>query len=146
MKRRTTYLTVEEARKAKKWYLLDAKGKTLGRFASEIAKILTGKHRAVYTPHVDSGEGVIVINAGKIRVTGAKAARKTYHIHTGWMGGMKEIPYQTMLQKKPEEIIWRAVSGMVPKSRLGRQQMGSLRIFADDQHGMQAQQPIGVNI
>jgi large subunit ribosomal protein L13 len=144
--KKTTYLTTEKARKAKKWYLLDAKGKTLGRFAAEIAKILTGKHRVVYTPHVDSGEGVIVINASKIRVSGSKASRKIYRSYTGWMGGMNEIPYQTMIQNKPEEVIWRAVSGMVPKSRLGRQQMGSLRIFADDKHGMEAQQPIGVNI
>ncbi len=142
----TTYLTKEEACKAKKWYLLNANGKTLGRFASEVAKILTGKHRAIYTPHVDSGEGVIVINAEKIRVTGAKAARKVYHSHTGWMGGMKEISYQAMMKKNPKEIIWRAVSGMVSKSRLGRQQMGNLRIFADEQHGMEAQQPIEVSI
>lgn len=130
----------------RQWFVLDASGKTLGRFASEVAKILRGKHKPTYTTHIDSGDGVIVINADKIKVTGDKEAQKVYRYHTGAMSGMREVPYRTMLARKPSYIIEHAVHGMVPRSRLGREQMKRLKIFAGEQHQMQAQQPIPVNI
>jgi large subunit ribosomal protein L13 len=128
------------------WYILDATGKTLGRLASEVAKILRGKHKPNYTPHIDGGDGVIVINAEKIHVTGSKDAQKIYRYHTGAMSGMREIPYRVMMTRKPHYIIEHAVKGMVPRSRLGRQQMKKLRVFAGAEHNMSAQQPIHVNI
>jgi large subunit ribosomal protein L13 len=142
----TLLLTKEEALNARKWFILDASGKTLGRFASEVAKILKGKHKITYTPHVDSGDGVIIINADKIEVTGAKEAQKIYRYHTGAMSGMREVPYRIMKARKPEYIIWRAVKGMMPKTRLGEAQMKKLRVYAGEQHEMAAQQPILVSI
>ncbi|HEY2810222.1 MAG TPA: 50S ribosomal protein L13 [Rhabdochlamydiaceae bacterium] len=136
----------EEAIPLRKWFILDASGKTLGRFAAEVAKILRGKHKTDFTPHVDTGDGVIVINAGKIKVTGAKAARKLYRYYTGSMSGLREIPYNVMQSRKPDYIIWHAVKGMMPKTRLGEAQMKKLRISADETHDMQAQTPIMVNI
>lgn len=124
------------------WFVLDASGKTLGRFASEIAKILRGKHKATYTSHIDGGDGVIVINATQIKVTGGKEAQKIYRYYTGYMGGLREIPYRTMQARKPEYIIERAVSGMMPKTRLGKQQLKKLRIFAGTEHEQAAQQPL----
>jgi large subunit ribosomal protein L13 len=146
-KKNTTILVKkEEVSSTRKWFILDASGKTLGRFATEVAKILRGKHKTNFTPHVDTGDGVIVINAGKIKVTGAKAAQKLYRYYTGSMSGLREIPYEVMLGRKPDYIIWHAVKGMVPKTRLGEAQMKKLRIFADDKHDLQAQSPISVNI
>jgi large subunit ribosomal protein L13 len=127
------------------WFLLDATGKTLGRFASEIAKVLRGKHRPDFTPHIDCGDGVIVINADKIVVTGSKKARKIYRYYTGSMGGLREIPYATMKDRHPTYPIEHAVKGMMPKSRLARNQMKRLRIYAGAEHDMTAQQPIVVN-
>lgn len=129
----------------RQWFILDAAGKTLGRFASEVAKILRGKHKPTYTDFIDSGDGVIVINAEKIKVTGTKAAQKVYRYHTGAMSGMREVPYRTMLAKKPTYIVEHAVCGMVPRSRLGRQQVKRLKVFAGSEHNLQAQQPITVN-
>lgn len=143
-KSKTTMLDLKSYQR--QWFLLDATGKTLGRLASEIAKILRGKHKPTYTAHVDSGDGVIVINADKIKVTGDKEAQKIYRYHTGAMSGMREVPYRTVLARKPHYIIEHAVHGMVPRSRLGRQQMKRLKVFAGEQHPMQAQQPIPVNI
>lgn len=142
----TILLTKEEAEVGKKWFLLDASGKTLGRFSAEIAKILRGKHKPTFTSHVDAGDGVVIINASKIKVTGAKAAQKIYRYHTGAMSGMREIPYEVMMARKPDYIIRRAVKGMMPKTRLGEAQMKKLRIFADDQHDLQAQLPIVAQI
>ena len=127
------------------WFLIDAKGKTLGRLACEIAKILRGKHRTDFTPFVDSGDGVIVINAEKVVVTGSKKARKIYRYYTGSMSGLREIPYETMIARRPTYPIERAVQGMMPKSRLGGQQLRRLRVFAGAEHGMTAQLPIQVN-
>ncbi|MBN2478809.1 MAG: 50S ribosomal protein L13 [Parachlamydiales bacterium] len=144
---KTIFIKKEEAEKNKKFYLLDATGKTLGRFASEISKILRGKHKPTYTPNVDTGDYVIVVNAEKIKVSGSKEARKVYRKYTGWIGGMREIPYRVMLQKNPEEIIYRAVKGMLPvKSKLGRKQLKKLKIFRNDEHNLHAQKPIAVNI
>lgn len=142
----TCMVTVEEAEKELKWFLFDASGKTLGRFASEIAKILRGKHKTNYTPHIDTGDGVIVINADKIQVTGNKEAQKVYYRHTNYPGGLVETDYRTMMKKKPEFIIMHAVKGMLPNTKLAEKQIKKLRVFSDDNHGMQAQQPIQVNL
>lgn len=129
-----------------KWFILDATGKTLGRFASEVAKILRGKHTPGFTPNTDVGDGVIVINVDKIAVTGSKSARKTYHYYTGYISGLREIPYSVMLARKPTYIIEHAVKGMMPRTSLGRKQLKRLRLFAGSEHQMDAQKPIKVNI
>lgn len=129
----------------RQWFVFDATGKTLGRFAAEISKVLRGKHRPDYTPHVDGGDGVIVLNADKIEVTGAKKKQKIYRHYTGYMGGLRETPYETMQARKPGFIIEHAVKGMLPKNRLQKLQMKRLRIFAGSEHDMQAQKPIVVN-
>jgi large subunit ribosomal protein L13 len=128
------------------WFILDATGKTLGRFAAEITKILRGKHKATFTTYIDGGDGVIVINADKIHVSGNKEAQKTYIYHTGAVGGLRTIPYRTMQARKPEYIVEHAVRGMMPKTRLANAQLKRLRIFAGTEHEMQAQQPIQANI
>lgn len=143
---KTFFVTKEDARLRRKWLKLDASGKTLGRFASEVAKILRGKHKTDFTPNTDTGDGVIIINAHKIAVTGSKDAQKIYRYHTGAMSGMREIPYRVMLDRKPEYIIWHAVKGMMPKTRLAEAQMKKLRIYAKEEHDMQAQSPQSVNI
>lgn len=143
---KTPLLTTKEALESRKWYLFDATGKTLGRFAAEVAKILRGKHRPDYTPHVDCGDGVVIINAEKITVTGMKRARKIYRKYTGYIGGMREIPYSTMIARKPEYVLERAILGMMPKTRLGGQQVKKLRIFKGINHDMQAQKPTPVNL
>ena len=138
---------IPNANKAKlNWFLLDAAGKTLGRLTTEISKILRGKHKPTFTTYLDCGDGVIVINAEKIKVTGSKEAQKIYRYYTGFMSGLREIPYRTMKARKPEYIIEHAVKGMMPKSRLGKQQLKKLRIFAGKEHDLAAQQPIVVNI
>jgi large subunit ribosomal protein L13 len=129
----------------RQWFVIDAQGKTLGRLAAEITKILRGKHRPDFTPHVDCGDGVIVINAGEVAVTGSKNVRKVYRHYTGSMGGLRETPYDVMKARHPTFPIEHAVQGMMPKSRLARQQLKRLRIFADAEHGMAPQQPIIVN-
>lgn len=141
----TKFVSKEEA-KGGKWYLLDASGKTLGRFASEVAKILRGKHKPDFTPNVDTGDYVIVVNANKIKVSGSKEAQKEYRHYTGYISGMRVTSYSTMLERHPDRIIEYAVKGMVPRNRLGRKQMKKLRIFANEKHNMEAQQPVAVNI
>lgn len=143
-KKGTVFLTTEEARVTNKWLLLNAKGKVLGRFAAEIAKILQGKHRVTYTPHVNSGDGVVVINASHIVVTGAKEGQKIYRYYTGHMSGLREVPYRTMKERKPDYIIRHAVQGMMPKTKLARAQLKKLRIYAAETHDQQAQQPLSV--
>ena len=143
---RSTLLTKEQAVSQKKWLLFDASGKTLGRFAAEIAKVLRGKHKPSFTPHIDCGDGVIVINAEKIQVTGTKETQKIYNYYTGAVGGLREIPYEVMLQRKPAYIVESAVKGMMPKSRLGKQQLKKLRVFAGSDHDLNAQQPIQVMV
>ncbi len=130
----------------REWFILDAEGKTLGRFAAEITKILRGKHKPTFTPHVDGGDGVIIINAEKIRVTGNKGAQKLYRYYTGYMGGLREIPYNTMKQRKPTYMVEHAVKGMMPHTRLGRAQLKRLRVFAGTEHNHSAQTPIMTNI
>lgn len=141
---RTVILKKEEVKH--EWLMIDATGKTLGRLASEVTKVLRGKHKPTYTPHVDSGDGVIIINAEKIRVTGRKEAQKVYPYHTGFIGGLREIPYRTMLARKPSYILEAAIKGMMPRTRQGRAQLKRLRIFAGTEHQMDAQQPISVSI
>lgn len=140
------FLTKKKAQEERKWYLFDASGKTLGRFAAEVAKILRGKHKVSFTPHIDGGDGVIIINADKIVVTGSKEAQKLYRYYTGSMGGLREVPYQVMKSRKPDYILRHAVKGMMPKTNLSAAQLKRLRIFAGEEHGMQAQQPTVVNI
>jgi large subunit ribosomal protein L13 len=145
-KQSTSLLTKQEAISSRKWFLFDASGKTLGRFAAEVTKVLRGKHRPDYTPHVDCGDGVVIINADKVVVTGMKAARKVYRSYTGHIGGLREVPYSIMMARKPEYILERAIKGMMPKTRLGGQQVKKLRIFAGAEHDMQAQNPTPVNL
>ncbi len=130
----------------REWFILDAAGKTLGRFASEVSKILRGKHRPDFTPFADTGDGVIVINADKIHVTGSKRVQKTYRYYTGAMSGLREVPFETMVARNPGYIIERAVWGMMPKSRLAKQQMRRLRVSKDAEHEQQAQKPVTVSI
>ena len=141
---KTTIVKKEE--RNPKWIILDASGKTLGRFASEVAKILRGKHKPTFTIHIDDGDGVIVINAEKIKVTGTKEAQKIYRYYTGSMSGLREIPYRTMKARKPNYIIEHAVKGMMPHSRLARAQMKKLRVFAGAEHNLAAQKPVQANI
>jgi large subunit ribosomal protein L13 len=125
----------------REWYVIDAEGRTLGRLASEIARVLRGKNKPQYTPHVDVGDFVVVVNAEKVVVTGKKAEQKVYRRHSGYPGGMKETSYERMLERRPEEIVRKAVYGMMPKSRLARQQMRKLKIYAGPEHPHTAQNP-----
>lgn len=144
-KNKTTFLKKEQVNR--KWFILDAAGKTLGRFASEVSKILRGKHRPNFTPFVDSGDGVIVINADKIHVTGAKRKQKLYRSYTGSMGGLREVTFEAMQERRPTYAIEHAVKGMMPKSRLARHQMKRLRIYAaGSNHEHVAQNPVQVQI
>jgi len=140
----TTLLKKESV--TRQWFLLDAAGKTLGRFAAEVTKILRGKHKPNFTPHVDCGDGVVIINADKIVVTGSKRKQKLYRYYTGSMSGLREVPFDTMQARHPDYPINRAVRGMLPKNRLARGQMKRLRIFAGTEHDMQAQAPTPVNM
>jgi large subunit ribosomal protein L13 len=123
------------------WYVVDLEGKVLGRAATEIARILSGKHKAIYTPSVDTGDFVIVLNAEKIRLTGNKLSQKMYHSHSGYTGSLTSISAGTMLEKTPEELIKKAVKGMLPKNKLGRQMFTKLKVYCGADHPHQAQQP-----
>jgi large subunit ribosomal protein L13 len=123
------------------WYLVNAEGKTLGRLASELARRLRGKHKPVYTPHVDTGDYIIVINAEKIRVTGRKLQDKMYYRHTGYIGNMKATSLQRMLDTHPERVIEIAVKGMLPKNALGRKMFSKLHVYTGAEHAHAAQQP-----
>ena len=125
----------------REWFLVNAEGKTLGRLASEIAQVLRGKHKPIYTPHLDCGDYVIVVNAEKVQVTGRKLDQKMYYRHTGYPGGIKSISLRNQLQKHPERVLQAAVRGMLPKNRLGRKMLKKLKVYAGDSHPHQAQQP-----
>jgi len=125
----------------RKWYVVDATDKPLGRLASQIAKILKGKHKPIYTPHVDTGDYVIVINAEKVKLTGKKLDKKVYHYHTLYPGGLREIPYRQLLATKPAFVIYHAVKGMLPHNRLGRKMLKKLKVYAGPNHKHEAQQP-----
>lgn len=123
------------------WYVVDLEDKILGRAATEIARVLRGKHKAIYTPSVDTGDFVIVLNADKVRLTGNKLADKFYHRHTGYPGGLRSISAEKLLEKTPEDLIKKAVRGMLPKNKLGRQMFRKLKVYAGSEHPHAAQQP-----
>ena len=125
----------------RKWYVVDATGYTLGRLSSEIAKILRGKNKAVFTPHIDTGDYVIVVNADKVKVTGKKLQQKIYYNHSDYVGGMRETTLAEMLAKKPEKVVELAVKGMLPKGPLGRAMIKKLHVYAGAEHNNQAQKP-----
>lgn len=125
----------------RKWYLIDATDKTLGRLASEVAKLLRGKHKPIYTPHVDTGDNVIIINAEKVKVTGNKFLNKLYYRHSGYPGGLKITNFKDMVQKHPERVIELAVKGMLPHNRLGRKMFKKLKVYRGAEHPHQAQKP-----
>jgi large subunit ribosomal protein L13 len=128
------------------WFLVDADGKTLGRLASEIARRLRGKHKTIYTPHVDTGDYIVVINAEKVRVTGNKASDKIYYSHSHYMGGLKQINFEDLIQKAPEKVIEKAVKGMLPKNSLGRTMFRKLKVYAGTKHNHAAQQPMPLDV
>ena len=128
------------------WYIVDAEGKTLGRMAAEIAHRLRGKHKPEYTPHVDTGDYIVVINAEKVRVTGNKASDKMYHSHTGYPGGLKSMSFEKLIDKAPERVIQSAVKGMLPRGPLGRAMFKKMKVYAGDVHPHTAQQPQELNI
>ena len=125
----------------RKWYVVDAEGQTLGRLAAEVAKVLRGKNKLEFTPHIDTGDNVIVINAEKIKVTGKKLDQKVYYHHSDYVGGMKETTLREMMAKKPEQVIELAVKGMLPKGPLGRTMIKKLHVYAGAEHAHQAQKP-----
>ena len=129
------------AKVERKWYVVDATGYTLGRLASEVEKVLRGKNKPVFTPHVDTGDYVIVVNADKIKVTGKKLDQKIYYHHSDYVGGMKETTLREMLAKKPEKVVELAVKGMLPKGPLGREMFTKLHVYAGAEHPHAAQQP-----
>jgi large subunit ribosomal protein L13 len=123
------------------WYVIDAKSQVLGRLASEIARRLRGKHKPQYTPHVDTGDYIVVVNAGMVKVTGRKATDKVYYSHSGYPGGIKSITFEKLLKKAPEQVIEKAVKGMLPKGPLGRAMFRKLKVYAGPEHKHAAQQP-----
>ena len=125
----------------RKWYVVDAEGKTLGRLASEVARVLRGKHKPIFTPHIDTGDYVIVVNAEKVKVTGKKLSQKVYYHHSDYVGGMKETTLKEMLANKPERVVELAVKGMLPKGPLGRQMYKKLFVYAGPEHKHEAQKP-----
>ena len=135
-----TYMA-NPAKIEKKWYVVDATGYTLGRLASEVAKILRGKNKPEFTPHVDTGDFVIIVNAANVKVTGKKLDQKVYYHHSDYVGGMKETTLREMLAKKPEKVVELAVKGMLPKGPLGIQMMTKLHVYAGAEHNHQAQKP-----
>ena len=128
------------------WYVVDATDKTLGRMATEIANRLRGKHKPEFTPHVDTGDYIVVVNAEKIRVTGNKTSDKMYYHHTGYPGGIKSISFEKLQEKAPERIIQQAVKGMMPKNKLSRAMLSKLKVYAGSEHPHTAQQPVELNI
>ncbi len=136
-----TTVSAKPAEVRREWYVIDAEGKTLGRMASEIARRLKGKHKPIYTPHVDTGDYIVVINAEKVRVTGNKLKDKIYYRHTGYVGNLKSISLEKLLQKAPERVIQHAVKGMLPRNPLGRAMFKKLKVYAGPEHPHQAQQP-----
>ncbi len=141
---RTFMLRKEDVKRD--WYVVDAAGKTLGRLSTEIAKRLMGKHKPIYTPHVDTGDYIIVVNAEKIKLTGKKWNKKLYYRHSGYMGGLKVFTARKLWERKPETLIQLAVKGMLPKNRLGRKMFKKLKVYAGPNHPHQAQQPAKLEI
>jgi len=140
-----TYVT-KPAEIVPSWHVVDAEGQTLGRMASEIAKILRGKHKPIYSPAVDCGDYVIVINAEKIHVTGRRLDQKMYYRHSGYMGGLTEISLREQLKRYPNRVIESAVRGMLPRNKLGRKMIKKLKVYAGDEHPHEAQQPVALEL
>lgn len=140
----TRFIRTEDA--DRKWYLVDAKDRVLGRLATEIAKVIRGKNKAIFTPNMDTGDFVIVVNAEKVRVTGKRVSLKKYVRHSGYPGGQKETSFQEMIEKKPEFVIHSAVKGMLPKNRLGRKLIKKLKVYKGENHPHQAQQPEAIGL
>lgn len=130
----------------KKWFLVDAENKILGRLAAQIAKRLRGKHKAIFTPHADAGDFVVVVNADKVSLSGKKWDNKIYYRHSGYLGGLKQISARKLIEKKPEDVLRFAVRGMLPKNSLGRRQLKKLKVYAGSEHPHQAQQPEALEI
>lgn len=139
-------ISVKEQDVQKDWYIVDAQGQTLGRLATQVATILRGKHKPIYTPHVDCGDYVIIINAEKIHVTGQKMTQKIYYRHSNYPGGLKKVTLRDQLQKFPTRVIETAVRGMLPKNRLGRRMFRKLKVYAGSSHPHQAQQPKALDL
>ena len=139
-------VSTKPAEVRREWYLVDAQGKTLGRLASELARRLRGKHKVQYTPHVDTGDYIVVVNAEKVRVTGNKLRDKMYYRHTGYIGNLKSINLEKLLAKAPDRVITYAVKGMLPRNPLGRAMLKKLRVYAGPEHRHQAQQPQPLDI
>lgn len=142
----TKTFSAKPAEVKRDWFVIDAEGKTLGRMATEIARRLRGKHKPEYTPHVDTGDYIVVINAEKVRVTGRKETDKVYYHHTGYVGGIKSITFDKLVKKAPERIIEKAVKGMLPKNPLGRAMYRKLKVYAGTEHKHTAQQPTPLDI
>jgi large subunit ribosomal protein L13 len=138
---KTTTLSAKPAEVRRDWFVVDANGKTLGRMATEIARRLRGKHKTIYTPHVDTGDYIVVINAEKLHVSGNKMKNKIYYHHTGYIGGIKSISLEKQLDKAPDRVIKTAVKGMLPKNPLGRAMFSKLKVYAGSEHPHTAQQP-----
>ena len=138
---KTTTLSAKPAEVRRDWFVVDANGKTLGRMASEIARRLRGKHKTIYTPHVDTGDYIVVINAEKLHVSGNKLKNKIYYHHTGYVGGIKSISLEKQLEKAPDRVIISAVKGMLPKNSMGRTMFSKLKVYAGEEHPHTAQQP-----
>lgn len=140
MKRQDTYIT-KLSEVQRKWYLIDAKGQTLGRLACSIAKILTGKGKVIYTQHLDTGDFVVVINAAEVKITGKKETQKTYFTHSGYPGGDKLVNFKKLISTQPEKVIMRAVWGMLPQNRLGRVMLKKVKVYAGAKHKHTSQKP-----
>jgi len=140
-----TYVATPTKRE-RNWLVVDASGKTLGRLATQIADVLRGKNKPEYTPHIDTGDFVVVVNAEKVRVTGNKAEAKLYHRHSGYPGGLRTRTFSDMLERRPEEIIRLAVKGMLPRNRLARQQLRKLKVYAGPEHPHVAQKPVPLEV
>jgi large subunit ribosomal protein L13 len=146
MTRTTRSLSCEEARAARRWYLADADGKVLGRLASRVASVLRGKENPGFSPHVDAGDFVVVVNAAKVRLTGAKLTDKIYHRHTGWPGGVRRTSAARLMEERPERVLRSAVVGMLPKNRLGRRLATKLKIYRGADHPHAAQKPEALSL
>ena len=138
---KTNFLSKEDAEKSRKWMVVDATGVSIGRLASQVASILRGKHKPTFTPHVDAGDFVVVLNAANVQLTGNKKEDKTYYSYSGYIGGLKEVSAGKMLEKQPEKAVIRAVKGMLPRGPLGRKMLLKLKVYSGSEHPHSAQQP-----
>ena len=143
---RTVQMTKAESLAQRRWYVIDAEGQVLGRMATEIARVLRGKHKPSFSPHVDGGDFVIVVNAKRVKLTGSKEADKRYYRHSGYPGGLRVRTLSEMREKKPEAVVRLAVKGMLPKNRLGKGQLGKLKVYAGPEHPHQAQLPMPLTV